>query len=64
MDNGRYDFQIITFQDLKNAPVIAEIFSFLTVRPDGQNFPLLASRAMGTISSSGLLSRVSRPMTS
>jgi hypothetical protein len=25
VENGRYDFQIITFQDLKNAPVIAEI---------------------------------------
>jgi hypothetical protein len=24
VENGRYDFQIITFQDLKNAPVIAD----------------------------------------
>jgi hypothetical protein len=64
MDNGRYDFQIITFQDLENAPVIAETFSFLTVRPEGQVFPLLASRAMRTIFSSGLLPWVSRPMTS
>jgi hypothetical protein len=25
VNNGRYDFQIITFQDLKNAPVIEDI---------------------------------------
>jgi hypothetical protein len=25
VENGRYDFQIITFQDLKNAPAMAAI---------------------------------------
>jgi hypothetical protein len=34
--DGRYDFQIITFQDLKNAAVIAEIItigSAFLIRP-------------------------------
>jgi len=25
VNNGRYDFQIMTFQDLKNAPIIEDI---------------------------------------
>jgi len=39
-ENGRYDFQIITFQDLKNAPVIAELRTFhlgFLLGPTGNN---------------------------
>jgi len=30
VENGRYDFQIITFQEFKNAPVIAETITIVT----------------------------------
>jgi hypothetical protein len=42
-ENGRYDFQIITFHDLKNAEVIADTQAFAIPDPDrrmGRNWDL------------------------
>jgi hypothetical protein len=50
----QFDFQALGFSTLKNPTLMAETFSFLTVRFDGQNSPIPVFRAVDTIFSSGL----------